>query len=132
MPISLEPWFAEISLGGMHVALVVATVVPWAITLWSTRRPSNAVATWFVLLVKAVVLLNAFWHLLVAGVVLRGYSPGLVTAATLNLPFSIYVLRRAIREQWCSPRALMALVPATLIVHGPLLVGLIYLVGRRN
>jgi hypothetical protein len=132
VPISLRPWFAEVSLDGMYVALIVSTVVPWAIALWSVRRSSNAIAIWFLLLVQAVVLLNAFWHLLVAGGVLRGYSPGLVTAATLNLPFSIYLFRRATREQWCSPRALMALVPATLIVHGPILVGLIDLVARRR
>jgi hypothetical protein len=126
VPFGLQAWFDDISPGTLHIALVVATAVPWAVALWSARRPSSALASWFVLLVQAVVLLNVFWHLFVAGVLLRGYSPGLLTAVTLNLPFSMYLFTRATQEGWCSRGAAIALIPAALLVHGPLLVGLPY------
>jgi hypothetical protein len=130
VPITLQPWIQEISPESLQGALLVVTLVPWALALWCARRPSNAVAIWFILLIQTVVALNACWHVLVAGIILRGYSPGLVTAVALNVPFSMALLRRATRERWCSPRALMALLPAALFVHGPLLTVLLYLAGR--
>lgn len=126
MPFGLQPWFDQISPGTLQIALVVATAVPWAVALWSAQRPSSALASWFLLLVQAVVLLNVLWHLFIAGVLLRGYSPGLLTAVTLNLPFSIYLFTRARRERWCSPRAAIALVPAAFFAHGALLAGLMH------
>ena len=65
--------------------------------------------------------MNTFWHLFIAGVILGGYAPGLVTAALVNLPFSIYVTRRAVRERWVSRASVLALVPAALLVHGSIL-----------
>jgi len=100
VPFGLQAWFDEISPGTVYVALIAATAVPWAIALWSVRRPSSGLASSFVLLVQAVVLLNVFWHVLVAGTLLRGYSPGLLTAVMLNLPFSVYLFKRARQEGW--------------------------------
>jgi hypothetical protein len=124
VPFGLRAWFDQISPATLQVALLVATAVPWTIALWSARRPSSALASWFVLLVQAIVLTNVLWHLLIAGVLLRGYAPGLLTAVALNLPFSIYLFTRAQREGWCSPRAAIALAPAALFAHGALFGGL--------
>ena len=60
---------------------------------------------------------------------LRGYGPGLATAILVNLPFSVYLFRRATGEHWFSVRALFSLIPAAIILHGPALVGLIALTG---
>jgi hypothetical protein len=125
-PFGFQTWFDQISSGTLQTALVVATVVPWAVALWSARQPSSALASWLVLLVQAVVLLNVLWHLIIAGVLLRGYAPGLLTAVTLNLPFSIYLFTRARREGWCSALAAIALAPAAFLAHGALLAGLMY------
>jgi hypothetical protein len=48
------------------------------------------------------------------------------SAVTLNLPFSIYLFRRARRETWCSPRAAIALIPVALLAHGALFAGLMH------
>ena len=129
-PMLLQPWASEVSLKGLQMALVMATAVPWAIAIWAASRPSQGIAIWCLLLVQAVVLVNVFWHLMVAAIVLQGYAPGLLTAVTLNLPFSVYLFRRAVRDRWCSTHALIGLIPAALVVHGPLLIGLVYLMGR--
>jgi hypothetical protein len=126
VPLGFRAWFDQISPGTLQTALLVATAVPWALALWSARRPSSARASWFLLLVQAVVFTNVLWHVLVAGAVIRGYSPGLVTALAVNLPFSIYLFMRAHRERWCSPRAAIALVPAAPFAHGALLAGLMF------
>jgi hypothetical protein len=73
-------------------------------------------------------LLNVFPHV-AAAAALRSYSPGLATALVFNLPFSILLFRRAIRQQWVSRRALAWLPPAALLVHGPGLFALLWASG---
>jgi hypothetical protein len=99
----------------MRVALVVATVVPWLV--WLLGRESR-VGMRLLLLLQCIVLVNVAWHG-VAAIVLRGYAPGLATALALNLPFSTYLLRRALREGWVTRRGLSALLAAALLIHGP-------------
>jgi hypothetical protein len=76
------------------------------------------------------VLLNAIWHLAIAVVLFRGYAPGLATALLLNLPFSLHLLGRAVREQWLSRPARWALVPGAVLLHGPLLAALLLVTER--
>jgi hypothetical protein len=111
------------------VALAVVTAIPFVVAVWAYARPRSRAALWTLLLIQTVVFVNAISHALVAAFVLRGYGPGLLTALALNLPFSIYLLRRAVRERWLSPRALVLLVPSAVVVHGPVLVGLMVMAG---
>ncbi|MFL5539451.1 MAG: HXXEE domain-containing protein [Longimicrobiaceae bacterium] len=80
----------------MHVALAVATVVPWLV--WLLGRETR-IGVRILLLLQCVVLVNVAWHV-AAAAVLGGYTPGLATALAFNLPFSIYLLRRAAVERW--------------------------------
>ena len=104
----------------------VALIVAW----WSYQRPDSLVALWLVLLIQTTVLLNVVWHVAAAVVLFGGYAPGVATAVLLNLPFSIYLLRRAGRQRWLGPRALWALLPAAIVLHGPLLATLLVLTER--
>lgn len=129
LPGALRPIVAEITVERLRAALLIATVVPLGLVVWARLRPRSAAALWAALLTQAVVALNVVWHLAAALFVARGYSPGLLTALGVNLPFSIYLFARARREAWLSERALAALLPAALIVHGPVLAGAILLAG---
>ena len=111
----------------MLAALAVVTLVPVVVVAWAQARPASRAALWAVLLIQTVMLVNVVSHVAVATFLLRGYGPGLATALALNLPWSIYLLRRARREEWLGRGAFVALLPAALVVHGPLLVGLILL-----
>jgi hypothetical protein len=134
LPALVRPFAAAASEPQLLFALAAATLVPLAVAIWAHLRPTSRVALWSALLVQAVLLLNVAWHL-AAALLLRGYAPGLITAVALNLPFSVYLLRRATREQWLSRRFLVALLPAAIVVHGPLLLALLLLsravVARR-
>ncbi len=121
---------APLTTGQVWSALAVVTSVAFAVAWWAHRRPDNRTALWLLLLIQSAVLLNAFWHLAVAVVLFSGYAPGMVTALVLNLPFSLYLLRRAVREQWLSPPARWALVPGAILLHGPLLAGLLLVTER--
>jgi Protein of unknown function with HXXEE motif len=128
-----EAWRAiagPITLGQVWAALAVVTLIPFALAIWAALRPELAAPVWLLLLIQATLLLNVVWHVGAATVLFDGYAPGLTTAVLLNLPFSIYLIRRAAKENWVSPRARWALLPGALLVHGPVISGLLLLTER--
>jgi hypothetical protein len=64
---------------------------------------------------------------LISALVLGGYAPGLVSALLVNAPVSAYLLGRASREDWVPRGARHALWPAALVIHGPVLWGVLFL-----
>jgi len=129
LPAGVREWIGPVSLREMGFALVVATAIPLAFSIWAAARPASRTALWLVLAMWATLLLNAAWHVAAALVVFGGYAPGVATAVALNLPLSVLVLRRAAAEQWLSRRARWALVPAAIAFHLPGALG-VMLLGR--
>jgi hypothetical protein len=112
-------------LGALFVISALAFVVAFA-----AARPTSRRALWVLLALEATVGINVVAHLLSAVIIFHGYGPGLATALLINAPFAVYCFRRAQREQWLSGAALRALVPAALVLHGPVLLGGLWLAGR--
>ena len=133
MPMLLPEPFAGIaatvSYPVMMVALVVVTVLALLVAVAVAARPQSPGALWALLTMEAVLGLNVLGHVLSALVIFRGYGPGVVTAVLVNAPFAIYCFRRARRERWVSTAALWATLPAALFLHGPVLVGGLWLGG---
>lgn len=130
-----EGWRAlagAVTLGQVGTALALVTLIPMLLAVWAFRRPDSDLPVWLLLLVQATVLLNVLWHVTTAVVVFNGYAPGLLTAVLINLPFSIYLLRRAARERWVGRGAMWGLLPGALVMHGPLLSGLLVLTERLD
>lgn len=121
LPRGWQALAAPLTTGQVWLALALVTASAFVAAWWADRRPASVVAIWLVLLIQATVLLNALWHAAVAIVLFSGYAPGLVTALLLNLPFSLYLLRRAATERWLGRRGLWALLPGAILLHGPLL-----------
>lgn len=107
-------------------ALVIITIIPYLITLLWLNREWAAYA---LVGLQVVMLINVFSHLMMA-LFLKGYAPGVVTALLINLPFSWYLLRRALAEKWMSGKAIILMFPIGLLLHGPALAGLMLLSGR--
>jgi hypothetical protein len=103
------------SVTNLHIALILATVLPGIFIVWAILSPRQ----WLLiaaLLVEAVLLVNSFAHLLAAS--LRGgYVPGLITAVLINLPFGLYVFRRAVRDRWIRPSAAWQLIAVAVALH---------------
>jgi hypothetical protein len=116
--------------GQVWLALAMVTLAAVGLALWAALRPASRAPLWLLLLLQTTALLNVVWHIGAAVVLFRGYAPGLVTALLINLPFSIYLLRRAVREHWLGRGALWALAPAALLVHGPVLSALLLATER--
>lgn len=107
------------------IALIIITIIPYLIALlWLNRSWAVYVLVCF----QVVMLINVLAHTLMA-IFLRGYAPGLLTAILINLPFSLYLLKRALTERWISGKALALMFPLGLLIHGPLLMGLMLLSG---
>jgi Protein of unknown function with HXXEE motif len=128
-----EPWrsvVGPITLGQLWAALLAVTLIPVVLAAWATLRPERAAPIWLLLLIQATLLVNVFWHVGAAVVLFDGYAPGLATAVLLNLPFSVYVIRRAAAQNWVTQRARWALIPGALVVHGPAVSALLWVTER--
>jgi hypothetical protein len=99
----------------LRVALVIATVLPLAVIAWAILRPRRALLV-SVLFLECILLVNAGWHIFAAWV-RSGYAPGVITAVMINLPFGVYVLRRAVKEQWIPSRTVWQLIGIALLLH---------------
>jgi hypothetical protein len=130
MPDTWRSIAGPVTLGQVWAALAGVTLIPFMLAAWATLRPHLAAPVWLLLVIQATLLLNVLWHVIAALVLFGGYAPGLGTAVLLNVPVSILLLRRAAKENWVSARARWALPPTAIVVHGPLLSGLLLLTER--
>jgi hypothetical protein len=111
-------------------ALTLLSAAAVLLTFAAVARPASRRILWALLVLEAAVAVNVVAHVISAVVVFHGYGPGLATAVTINAPFALYCFRRVRREQWVSPAALLATVPASLVLHGPMLLAGLWLAGR--
>lgn len=118
------------SYSAMLVALTGLSALAFIIAFGAAARPHSLRVLWALLALEAAICVNVLVHLVSAAILFQGYAPGLVTAAFVNAPFGIYCFRRARREQWLSNTALRATVPAALILHGPILLAVLWLAGQ--
>ena len=132
LPKPIASLAASLSYATILTALTVLSAVAFLVALAAATRPESRSTLWLLLVLETAVGLNVLAHLLGAATIFHGYAPGLATALLINAPFAIYCFRRAWREQWLSPVALRATVPASLILHGPILLGGLWLAGRLS
>ena len=83
------------------LALFIMTAIPYLVAWAASREQERGPGFHLLLCLQVMMLINVFAHATIA-VMIGGYSPGVVTAIAFNLPFSIYLLGRAIRERWIS------------------------------
>lgn len=127
-PAALRPLVPDVRYAQFLPALVIFTLLPFIVAAVGKLDVRGSRSVFILLVIQAVMLVNVASHL-GSAFLLGGYSPGLVTALLLNLPFSIYLFRRAAAEEWISRRALLSLPLAAVLVHGPLLIGVFVVSG---
>ncbi len=124
MPARLRRLVGEVGYYQFAVLLIAITLVVFLIAAVGDLGAPGSVAGYALLAVQATMLLNVASHV-GAAIKLRGYSPGLATAVLINLPFSIVLLGLASTERWYAAPALLTLMPLALLLHGPVLLGLL-------
>jgi hypothetical protein len=103
--------------GEIRMALLVLTAAAFAVTYLSARNGKQSL--WAYLLFGSIVamLVNVFVPHVPASLVFRSYTPGVVTAACINLPLMNWLAFRAVRERWVAgvkAAAFAILVPTVL------------------
>ena len=130
LPTPLRRVAPSLSYSAILGALVVVSGLAFLLTVVAVARPASRGVLWALLALEAAVALNVVAHLVSAVAVFHGYAPGLVTAVSINAPFALYCFRRARRERWVSATALWVTIPASLVLHGPILLAGLWLADR--
>lgn len=116
----LRDAYAGITVSELQGALLILTVIAFVGIVVAAVWPA-AVASAFGMMVLAALLgLNAVFHIVLA-IQTRAYMPGLVTALLISLPVSVTLLVRARQQRWVPARAFWAVLPAAVLIHGPVL-----------
>jgi hypothetical protein len=97
-----------VSLNQLYVGLVIVTVVPILIIAWATTGANRPYKRYVVAMIAAALLWNVFLAHVPATILFGGYAPGVVTAALINLPLTLYLFWRTRRENQLSAGRLAA------------------------
>jgi len=119
-PTVLRSFYMGIQISELRTSLLILTVVALLLATAASRAPSSPAWSYTMLLFAAVIGLNALAHIGLS-VAFGTYVPGLVTAVALTLPVSVAVLVRGWRDRWVHPGAYWTILPASVVVHGPVL-----------
>ncbi|HTR80724.1 MAG TPA: HXXEE domain-containing protein [Bacteroidota bacterium] len=96
------------------VSLSLATVVPWGAAIFCVNGEKGSIKVALLILLQAIVFLNAIVPHLSWTVWMGEYNPGFITALLINLPFSLYFFRRAFREGYLVRKSAVAIFLAAL------------------
>jgi len=75
------------------IALIIATLLLFVVPVLAVYKKWD---NRFLGIVLGIYLVNAIQHILTT-IVFRGYSPGVITALLINLPLSVFMIRRLFR-----------------------------------
>ena len=82
------------------IAVTFITIAGFIITYLGVEYLANQTGYWLVLGMQAILLFNAFVPHIATTIRFRMYSPGVITAVLILLPFSFYLFRRAFEENF--------------------------------
>jgi uncharacterized protein with HXXEE motif len=102
-----------------YVSVTVATIVPAVWVLLASRAAPRSRASYSILVLYGLFAANALVPHVVGALMLRGYVPGVITAVTLVIPFTIWLCRRAVIGKWASRWGMMVALVIAAIVYAP-------------
>lgn len=98
-----SPMHPKVTTRQFAIAVTFLTLGSILITYLGTRNPDNYLGAILVLAIQAILFVNAFVPHIVMTAKMRLYSPGLVTAVLINIPFTIILFVRALNEHHITP-----------------------------
>jgi len=128
IPAGLRSLLPPITYRQFLIPLIILTAMPYLIAWFGNLERERSVSVYVLLGLQVVMLYNVLAHIVMAAA-MGGYAPGVVTALIVNLPFSLYLLRRAVKESWAPRKVIVLLFSVALIVHAVGLPLLIILAG---
>ena len=115
LPLKIHP---TVSTRQFVIAVSFLTLAGFLVTYFGIHlhKPTGYL---LVLGIQAVLFLNAFVPHIVSTIRFRMYSPGVVTATVVSIPFSIYLFQRALLEDmmsWQELWILLAISPFAMVL----------------
>jgi hypothetical protein len=95
LPLKIHP---TVTTRQFVIAVTFLTLAGFALTYLGVEYLANQTGYLIVLGIQAILLFNAFMPHIATTIRFRMYSPGVITALLINLPFSFYLFRRALNE----------------------------------
>jgi hypothetical protein len=120
LPIKIHP---AVSTRQFTIAVTFLTLAGFLLTYLGIRFLSHPIGYVLILGLQAILLFNAFFPHIAASIRFRRYSPGVVTAVLITLPFSYYLFRRALDEpiiNWNELWILFAVAPFAMVIFASL------------
>jgi len=102
-----------------YATLIAATIVPAIWVLIASRSGPRSVGAYSILVLYGVFAANALVPHLAGAIMLGGYVPGVITAVALIIPFTIWLSRQAILDDYARPNGLALALVAAAIVYAP-------------
>jgi len=112
--------YAGITVPELQAVLLILTSVLLVVIATAALFASTATAAFGVMALAALLGLNAVFHIALF-IDTGAYAPGLLTAIMVSLPIAIALLVQARQQRWTPTPAFFAVVPAAVLVHGPVL-----------
>jgi len=79
-----------------HLALLVVSTLATVVVVLAIARPGSPMSPRASIALALIMLINVLIPHVPAAILMGGYAPGVATAVLLNLPISIFVLRRVV------------------------------------
>ena len=116
LPLKIHP---TVTTRQFVIAVTLLTIAGFLLTYIGVEYLQNSAGYLLVLGIQAILLFNAFIPHIASIVRFRMYSPGVVTAVLLTLPFSFYLFSRGLNENiltWKQFWILLGIAPFAMVV----------------
>ncbi len=103
----------------LYLSLLLVTIIPFALTFICLRGTFTNIKVFLLLTLQSIIFWNALVPHIIGLFVLRTYNPGAVTAVTLNVPFSLYLLKEIVAEKLINENIRRKILLAGLVIYLP-------------
>ncbi|HXI86354.1 MAG TPA: HXXEE domain-containing protein, partial [Parvularculaceae bacterium] len=101
LPFQAPSWLA------MQIGFVLVTLAPACIVVWASLGRQRWWKDIAVCWVGGIFFANIFLPHIPAAIIVGGYSPGVLTAVLVNLPFFPFLFWRAVRDGYLTARQVL-------------------------
>jgi hypothetical protein len=116
LPLKIHP---TVTTRQFMIAVTFLTLAGFLITYFGVEYLANQTGYLIVLGIQAILLFNTFVPHLATTIRFRMYSPGVITAILIILPFSYYLFQRALNENiinWNQIWMLIGIAPFAMVI----------------
>ncbi|MFT3890843.1 MAG: HXXEE domain-containing protein [Anaerolineales bacterium] len=116
------------------IAVIILTVGGFLLAYWGIEYLHNTTGYLIVLGIQAILFFNAFLPHIGSTILFRMYSPGVVSATLITVPFSIYICQRALLENiitWKQIWILLAIAPFAMVLFAVIALQMGKVIGKQ-